>query len=115
VCSTIGTHLLISVSKLSLNLDLPCLQATIVVIFSIIVLDRLFELVFQAKEVALPTRLFEKLRGGSDDRREQINCNLRKPTIDSDAERSHSWSSAPSWKGGIGATLSRVRIPPSPP
>ncbi len=25
------------------------------------------------------------------------------------------WSKAPPWKGGIGATLSRVRIPLSPP
>jgi hypothetical protein len=30
-------------------------------------------------------------------------------------EGSHSWSSAPSWKGGMGATPSRVRIPPFRP
>ena len=28
---------------------------------------------------------------------------------------SHSWSSAPHWKCGIRATVSRVRIPSSPP
>ena len=28
---------------------------------------------------------------------------------------SHSWSSAPHWKCGIPATVSRVRIPSSPP
>ncbi len=30
-------------------------------------------------------------------------------------ERSHSWSSAPPWKGGMGEISSRVRIPSSPP
>ena len=30
-------------------------------------------------------------------------------------EMSHSWSSAPHWKCGIPATVSRVRIPSSPP
>ena len=30
-------------------------------------------------------------------------------------ERSHSWPSALAWKAGTGETLSRVRIPSSPP
>ncbi len=44
-----------------------------------------------------------------------LTLTLHQTTNNSDTEMSHSWSSAPHWKCGIPARVSRVRIPSSPP
>ncbi len=44
-----------------------------------------------------------------------IGYNLSQFLLELNRGEMAEWSKAPPWKGGIGATLSRVRIPLSPP